>query len=104
MKAVLSPATAEHYEALRQNAVTREPIFPADPLGAILVVKNGVAGWMRRWDQVCGTASPDTPSSLPPPTLCRHVTVGMYVRFSQSLSWLVACSLPARHCRASRSG
>jgi hypothetical protein len=68
MKAVLSSASAEQYEALRQNAVTREPIFSADPLGAILVVKNGVAGWMRRWDQVFGTASPDTPSSLPHPT------------------------------------
>ena len=69
MKAVLSSAGAERYEALRQNAVTREQVFSADPLGAILVVKTGVAGWMRRWDQVCrAPESPDQPTSLAPPT------------------------------------
>jgi len=47
-------ASSEHYEALRQRAVAGRQIFPTDPLGAILVVKTGVAGWLRQWRQVCG--------------------------------------------------
>jgi hypothetical protein len=61
-------ATAEHYEALRRDAVTRERIFSADPLGAILVVKHGVAGWMQRWNQICGTSATPEPSHFVPPT------------------------------------
>lgn len=64
MKAVLAPACAEHYEALRQNAVAREPVFSPEPLGAVLVVKNGVAGWMRRWGEICGPTAPAAPRPL----------------------------------------
>jgi len=61
MNAVRAPACTEHYEALRQNAVTREPIFSTAPLGAVLVVKSGVAGWMRRWGQVCSETNRSSP-------------------------------------------
>jgi len=68
MKALLPLAAAEHYEALRRGAVARDQVFSATPLGTILLVQNGVAGWMRRWEQVGGApASPATPASLPLP-------------------------------------
>jgi hypothetical protein len=60
--------SSEHYEALRQWAVDRCRVFPSDPLGAILVVKAGVAGWMRQWQQAVGeiTAVPSGPRAAPP--------------------------------------
>jgi len=54
-------ASIEQYEALRQNALAPGRIFSVAPLGAILVVKSGMAGWMRRWSQVGVT----TPAPLP---------------------------------------
>lgn len=68
MKAPTSLAAVEQYEALRQNAVAlvRERIFSAEPLGAILVVKSGVAGWMHRWNEAAGaTARPAAAPSGP---------------------------------------
>jgi len=66
MKACFTSASAEQYEALRQNAVAREAIFSDTPLGAILVVKTGVAGWMRQWKQ-CSATVPSIRSLLPGP-------------------------------------
>ena len=59
-------ASSEHYEALRQHAVERGRVFLTDPLGTILVVKSGMAGWMRQWRQVSGeiNAAPSTPLLL----------------------------------------
>ena len=69
MTVVLPLAAAEHYEALRRSAVTRDQVFSAAPLGAILVVQYGVAAWMRRWGQVGGVPAAPTPSApLPLPT------------------------------------
>lgn len=47
-------ASSAHYEALRQQAVGRSGMLAAEPLGAILVVKSGVAGWLQQWQQVAG--------------------------------------------------
>jgi len=58
--------SAEHYEALRSNAVAPAHVLPTDPLGAIVVVRNGMAGWIRRWDRVCGLPPSPQRSSLPP--------------------------------------
>lgn len=61
-------ASSEHYEALRQQAVERSQVFPTAPLGAILVVKTGVAGWMRQWKQVAEIiAAPALPVPLSRP-------------------------------------
>ena len=64
-------ASSEHYEALRRNALECGRIFSRDPLGAMLVVTTGVAGWMRQWRQVSGEiiAAPSLsrPLSCPPP-------------------------------------
>lgn len=59
----LPTASIEQYEALRQNALEPGRIFSVVPLGAVLVVKNGMAGWMRRWSQVGDPAAPA--ASLP---------------------------------------
>jgi len=64
MKAALP--SAEQYEALRRNAVAREPIFSTHPLGAILVGKSGVAGWMRQWQELSGEIIASSPCSHPP--------------------------------------
>lgn len=63
MKPFAPSVSTEQYEALRQNAVAREPVFSTEPLGAILVVKTGVAGWMRECRQLSG----EVPTSWPPP-------------------------------------
>jgi len=64
MKAPLSSASTEQYEALRQNAVARDSIFSAAPLGVILVVKTGVAGWLQQWRQ----GAPEVLPLRPPPS------------------------------------
>jgi hypothetical protein len=39
----------QRYEALRQLAVAGSQVFGADPLGLVLLLRQGVAGWMRHW-------------------------------------------------------
>lgn len=57
--------STEQYEALRQNAVARTAIFSAAPLGTILVVKTGVAGWMHQWRQRPEAVPMSSPSTRP---------------------------------------
>jgi hypothetical protein len=52
----LSPTVAtsvadwkERYEAVRQLAVAGEQILGAEPLGLLLLLRQGVAHWMRSW-------------------------------------------------------
>jgi hypothetical protein len=48
----ISPTTGawkQRYEALRQLAVEGRQILEAEPLGLVLFLREGVAGWMRRW-------------------------------------------------------
>ncbi len=45
-----SPATwTERYEAFRRCAQEGHRILTTSPLGLILLVRHGVAGWMGRW-------------------------------------------------------
>lgn len=73
---MMTPAAlpaVEHYEALRGSAVALagERFLPAEPLGAIMVVKTGVAGWMRCWREAAGvTARPAAASAPSPPIIC----------------------------------
>jgi hypothetical protein len=56
------PASSEQYEALRRHAVERGQVFSAEPLGMMLVVKTGLASWMRQWQEIssapAGTQEP----------------------------------------------
>ena len=57
--------SAEHYEALRRHAVEERGRLGSDPLGAVLVARSGVAGWMRQWERM---AAAETPTAVPPAT------------------------------------
>jgi hypothetical protein len=52
-------AWRQRYEALRQLALGSR-LLGADPLGLVLLLRQGVAGWMRSW-----AGSPLTPLAAP---------------------------------------
>lgn len=59
-----SPAVwTERYEALRQHALNNRKSLTADPLGLVLLLRQGVAPWMRCWH--------DASSSAPASLVCR---------------------------------
>ncbi len=41
----------QRYEALRQLAIGGRQILESDPLGLVLLLRQGVAGWMRGWSE-----------------------------------------------------
>jgi hypothetical protein len=53
-------ALIEQYEVLRSNTV-KPSLLGVATLGAILVVKTGLAGWMREWARTAAASS--TPRS-----------------------------------------
>jgi hypothetical protein len=61
----------QRYEALRQTAVTGGRILGTDPLGLVLLFRQGLAGWMRGWSALAETpATALVPmSALPPASL-----------------------------------
>jgi hypothetical protein len=60
----LLPATwRQRYEALRQHVLEQPPILSADPFGLVVLVAQGLAGWMHHWG---ATAAESSPSSVPP--------------------------------------
>lgn len=62
----VTEAWRQRYEALRQLAVTGSRILGADPLGLVLLLRQGVAGWMRGW---AGAAQMSPVWPVPAPTL-----------------------------------
>jgi hypothetical protein len=56
----------ERYEALRQLAVNSgSPILGANPLALVLLVRHGVAHWMRHWPELRAMPAP-APEIRPP--------------------------------------
>lgn len=57
----------QRYEALRQLAVAEGQIFGVDPLDFVLLLRQGVAAWMRHWSRLTPAppASPLSPSPAP---------------------------------------
>ena len=55
-----APATVwkQRYEALRQLAVGGRQILESDPLGLVLLLRQGIAGWMRGWPELTHTPPP----------------------------------------------
>jgi hypothetical protein len=53
MKAALAndPAWTERYESLRQHVLGEAGRLQSAPLGLWLFIREGLAGWMRRWNQ-----------------------------------------------------
>jgi hypothetical protein len=64
-------AWEQRYETLRGHFVDNRQILEADPLGLTLLLRNGLASWMRTW-QTCMETAPKiaapTPQSLHPLT------------------------------------
>ena len=65
-----TPATSaaawkERYEAVRQLAVTGSQILGAEPLGLLLLLRQGVAHWMGNWPRPA--ERPSRVSALPTP-------------------------------------
>jgi len=63
-----SPALwTERYEALRQHALNNRQSLTADPLGLVLLLRQGVALWMRCWrdGSSSGPASPGSCAASP---------------------------------------
>lgn len=85
----------KRYEAVREHRLTGRQTLGTDPLGLVLLIKHGVAGWMRRW--LDGLAPerpvPEMVARLHPPTplwqqqltiLLAHMTVNQLGPLSAS--------------------
>ena len=88
----LAANSVAQYEALRPSAVARAPVFSVVPLGAILVVKSGVAGWLQQWQQMAG-AIVVAPAESRPPAGLPNAPV-----WQRELTLLLA-QMSARHLR-----
>jgi hypothetical protein len=75
----LASSWKQRYEALRQLAVAGNPLAGSEPLGLVLLVRQGVARWMRCWPRpvegVAGAAVPPVPAPvLPTPQWQQQLT------------------------------
>jgi hypothetical protein len=75
----LSPATAtlwkQRYEALRQLAIGGRQILETDPLGLVLLLRQGVAGWMLSWSESAQTPAlqrAPVPEAVVPTSAWQH--------------------------------
>jgi len=61
------PAWTERYESLRQHVLSEAGRLQSAPLGLLLFIREGLAGWMRRWNQPPPvSASAKSPSPMLP--------------------------------------
>jgi hypothetical protein len=64
------PATwKQRYEALRQLAAAESLVLGMDPLGLVLLLRQGVAGWMRSWSGLIETTVETPAPASPPPVI-----------------------------------
>lgn len=67
-----SPAASpwkQRYEAIRQLAVAGSLVLGVDPLGLVLLLRQGVAGWMNSWSGLIETTTQTPVSASPPPVI-----------------------------------
>ena len=67
-----SPAPAtwkQRYEALRQLAAAGSLVLGVDPLGLVLLLRQGVAGWMNSWSGPIETTTQTPVSASPTPVI-----------------------------------
>jgi hypothetical protein len=48
---VNDPAWTERYESLRRHVLGEAGRLQSAPLGLLLFIREGLAAWMRRWNQ-----------------------------------------------------
>lgn len=91
----LSPGTAtvwkQRYEALRQLAIGGRQILETDPLGLVLVLRQGVAGWMRSWSD---SASTPTLQRAPVPEATTVPTSAWQHQLTEVLAAMSLAHLP----------
>lgn len=56
----------ERYETLRAHVVENRQVLAADPFGVVLLLRQGLAGWMRAW-RACTEATPQALTPCPQP-------------------------------------
>ena len=55
----------ERYESLRRHFLEGRQILEADPIGFVLLLRRGIAGWIRLWtSRPTGSEMPGSPSQL----------------------------------------
>lgn len=59
----------QRYEALRQLVVAGNPLAGTEPLGLVLLVRQGMARWMHRWPGALPTLAQAAGPPAPPPVL-----------------------------------
>ena len=85
----------ERYESLRRHFLEPSHRFDAMPLGLALLMREGVAPWMRRW-----TDSPPTPISFSrAPSMSLLPPSAMQTQLSSLLAQMTTAHLPALFCR-----
>jgi len=82
----------QRYEALRQLAIGGRQILESDPLGLVLLLREGVAGWMRGWSEPAPT--PPLPSASMPPLAAS--TSAWQQQLTQVLAEMSLAHLPNR--------
>jgi hypothetical protein len=60
---ISAAAWRQRYETLRQHVLERRQVLGADPMGLVVLLGQGVAGWMRSWWE----PSPPSPAPAPLP-------------------------------------
>lgn len=55
----------ERYETLRRHVVDGTRVFDSKPLGLVLWLAQGMAGWMREWNKTVEVLP--SPQGAPPP-------------------------------------
>ncbi len=78
------------YEALRQLAIGGRQVLESDPLGLVLLRREGVAGWMRCWSEL---AQPAPAQPVPPPRPV-EAAVGWQGQLTQVLAQMSLAHLP----------
>ncbi len=58
----------QRYEALRQLAVAQSHIFNVEPLDFVILLRQGMAGWMRNWSGSAPTPLQEPLPSAPAPS------------------------------------
>ena len=82
----------QRYEALRQLAIGGRQILESDPLGLVLLLRQGVAGWRRTWSETAPT-TPLHSASVQPPVASAN---GWQQQLTQVLAEMSLAHLPNR--------
>ncbi|HXP60901.1 MAG TPA: hypothetical protein VN829_10445 [Dongiaceae bacterium] len=57
----------ERYEALRHHVLNAGPVLDLQPLGLVLWLAQGMAGWMCQWTEAVEMGPSSAPVPSPPP-------------------------------------